>query len=95
MIEPLGRRQFIRASAAGAVSALGMARLSAGPLQASTGEHRGKIFKSVKFGMVRSKLSTPNLTVRQRQTAQRPVPLGPYPLRMPSLLFPPKKLKRT
>ncbi len=57
MIGPLGRRQFIRASAAGAVSALGMARLSAGPLQASTGEHRGKIFKSVKFGMVRGKLS--------------------------------------
>ncbi len=57
MIEPLGRRQFICASAAGAVSALGMAGLSARPLQESSGEHRGRIYKSVKFGMVRGKLS--------------------------------------
>ncbi len=56
-MESLGRRQFICASAAGAASALGMANLSARPLQASTGEHRGRIYKSVKFGMVRGKLS--------------------------------------
>ena len=57
MMEPLGRRQFIQASAAGAVSAMGMTSLFAVPLQASTGEHRGKIYKSVKFGMVGGKLS--------------------------------------
>ena len=58
MAESLGRRQFIRtASAACVTTALGMKGLSATPLQASTGEHRGKIYKSVKFGMVRGKLS--------------------------------------
>ena len=57
MIEPLGRRRFICASAAGAVSALGMTTLSARSPQASTGEHRGRIYKSVKFGMVKGKLS--------------------------------------
>ena len=58
MAESLGRRQFIRtASAACVTTALGMKGLAAAPLQASTGEHRGKIYKSVKFGMVGGKLS--------------------------------------
>ena len=57
MTEPLGRRRFIRASAAGAVSALAMRGLSARAPEESTGEHRGKIYKSVKFGMVGGKLS--------------------------------------
>ena len=58
MAESLGRRQFIRtASAACVTTAVGMKGLAAMPLQASTGEHRGKIYKSVKFGMVGGKLS--------------------------------------
>jgi hexulose-6-phosphate isomerase len=58
MNAPLGRRQFIHAaSAACATTALGMRGLAAMPLQASTGEHRGQIYKSVKFGMVGGKLS--------------------------------------
>jgi len=58
MAESLGRRQFIRtASAACVTTAVGMKGFAAMPLQASTGEHRGKIYKSVKFGMVRGKLS--------------------------------------
>ena len=58
MTESLGRRQFIRAASAACVTtALGMKGLAAASLQASTGEHRGKIYKSVKFGMVRGKLS--------------------------------------
>ena len=58
MTKPLGRRQFIcTASAACAASALGMTTLRARLREGSTGEHKGTIYKSIKFGMLRAKLS--------------------------------------